>query len=121
MKSIQDLEKYIDNALSYFLNRMEDLRSETIDMGKWIQYFAFGMFQTVQRGSSCTKFSTDVIGEVTFSKSFGLMDVGDQDGSLSTIKNAIASASWLGHALWLYWLGRSTCPVSRSRFLSISL
>ena len=42
MKSINDLEKYIDDAVSHFLKRMEDIRSDTIDMGKWIQYFAFG-------------------------------------------------------------------------------
>ncbi|KAL9059452.1 MAG: hypothetical protein Q9162_001150 [Coniocarpon cinnabarinum] len=62
LKSIQDLEKYIDDAVAHFLKRMEDIRSQTIDMSKWIQYFAF-----------------DVIGEVTFSKRFGFMDVGDED------------------------------------------
>lgn len=42
LKSIQELEKYVDSALAHFLKRMDDIRSSTIDMGQWIQFFAFG-------------------------------------------------------------------------------
>ena len=42
MKSIQGLEKYIDNAIEHFLQKLGERRSDTIDMGEWIQYFAFG-------------------------------------------------------------------------------
>ena len=46
LKSIMDLEKYVDDALQHFLKRMADIDSQTIDMGKWIQYFAFGICQS---------------------------------------------------------------------------
>jgi hypothetical protein len=42
MKSIDDLEKYIDVAVVHFLQRMEERRSASIDMGQWLQFFAFG-------------------------------------------------------------------------------
>ncbi|KAL9093089.1 MAG: hypothetical protein Q9159_000448 [Coniocarpon cinnabarinum] len=85
LKSIQDLEKYIDDAVAHFLKRMEDIRTQTIDM--------------------------NVIGEVTFSKRFGFMDVGDEDGSFTTIQKAIKSASWLGQITWLYWLDDYLSPI----------
>ena len=36
----------------------------------------------------------DVIGEVTFSKRFGFMDAGKDDGSFASIEAALRSAAW---------------------------
>jgi hypothetical protein len=38
----------------------------------------------------------DVIGELSFSKRFGFMDVGSDDGSFQQIEGALKSAAWLG-------------------------
>ncbi|EXF85115.1 hypothetical protein CFIO01_12040 [Colletotrichum fioriniae PJ7] len=38
----------------------------------------------------------DVIGEVTFSKRFGFMDVESDDGSFEQIETALRSAAWIG-------------------------
>jgi hypothetical protein len=39
------------------------------------------------------------------------MDVGDQDGSLSTISAALTSGSWIGQIPWLYWLDDFLSPL----------
>jgi hypothetical protein len=38
----------------------------------------------------------DVIGELSFSKRFGFMDVGSDDGSFQQIEGALKSAAWIG-------------------------
>lgn len=87
MDALKDLEPFLDDALKVFFKRMDDMQGQNVDLGEWIQLFAF-----------------DVIGEVTFSKRFGFMDVGRDDGSFDQITNALRSASWLGQVPWLYWL-----------------
>ncbi len=42
MEALRDLELYVDDALKVFFERMEDIRGASIDMGKWVQLFAFG-------------------------------------------------------------------------------
>jgi cytochrome P450 len=43
------------------------------------------------------------VGEVTFSKPFGFMDAGKDDGSFAQIDSALKSAAWVGQIPWLYW------------------
>lgn len=45
-----------------------------------------------------------MIGEVTFSRRFGFLAAGRDDGSFSAIDSALHSASWIGQTPWLYWL-----------------
>jgi cytochrome P450 len=45
----------------------------------------------------------DVVGEVTFSKRFGFMEAGKDDGSFAQIDSAVHSASWVGQIPWIYW------------------
>jgi cytochrome P450 len=52
-----------------------------------------------------------VIGEVTFSKRFGFMDIGSDDGSFQQIETALRSAAWIGQLPWLYWLHDYVSPV----------
>lgn len=46
----------------------------------------------------------DVIGEVTFSRRFGFLAAGKDDGSFFAIDSALHSAAWIGQTPWLYWL-----------------
>ncbi|EON61181.1 hypothetical protein W97_00393 [Coniosporium apollinis CBS 100218] len=56
-----------------------------------------------RRGGPWGAAAADVIGEVTFSRCFGLMDVGADDGSFKQIEGALRSAAWIGQVPWLYW------------------
>jgi len=40
-------------------------------------------------------FAFDIIGEVTFSDSFGFMEAGADDGSFNQIETALKSAAWM--------------------------
>jgi hypothetical protein len=53
----------------------------------------------------------DVIGELTFSKRFGFMDMGQGDGTFEHLKNALRSGAWVGQVPWLYWLHDFLMPV----------
>ncbi|KAJ3939022.1 uncharacterized protein N0V96_011136 [Colletotrichum fioriniae] len=53
----------------------------------------------------------DVIGEVTFSKRFGFMEVESDDGSFEQIETALRSAAWIGQVPWLYWIFDYLSPV----------
>jgi cytochrome P450 len=44
MKSLTDLEPYVDDAVKRFMDEMSGLQNQVVDMGKWVQLFAFGMF-----------------------------------------------------------------------------
>ncbi|KAL2356702.1 cytochrome P450 [Cryomyces antarcticus] len=94
MESLKDLEPYVDDSVKHFLGKMDEQQGRSVDMGSWVQLFAF-----------------DVIGEVTFSKRFGFMDVGKDDGSFSAIEGALRSASWIGQVPWLYWIHDFFSPV----------
>lgn len=93
MEALKDLEPHVNTAVSTFLSKMSSLKSSTIDMGKWTQLFAF-----------------DIIGEITFSQSFGFMEAGADDGSFQAIETALKSAAWIGQVPWLYWLHDSLAP-----------
>lgn len=53
---------------------------------------------------------SDVIGEITFSKRFGFMDVAADDGSFGQIEAALKSAAWIGQVPWLYWIHDAMMP-----------
>ncbi|KAK0922838.1 hypothetical protein LTS16_012210 [Friedmanniomyces endolithicus] len=93
MDSLKDLEEYVDHAVTVFLDNMSERQGQVIDMGNWVQLFAF-----------------DVIGEVTFSKRFGFMDSGGDDGSFGQIEGALKSASWVGQIPSFYWLHDALSP-----------
>ncbi len=43
MEALRDLEPYVDKAVNVFLNNMDQREGQVIDMGTWVQLFAFGM------------------------------------------------------------------------------
>ena len=94
MESLQELEYYVDDAVQYFMAKMREMKGHEVNMGLWVQLFAF-----------------DVIGEVTFSKRFGFMDAGKDDGTFSQIEEALRSGSWLGQFPLLYWVHDFLMPV----------
>ena len=51
-----------------------------------------------------------MIGEVSFSKRFGFMDAGSDDGSFKAIEGALRSAAWIGQVPKLYWIHDRLMP-----------
>ncbi|KAL2675845.1 cytochrome P450 family protein [Phyllosticta citricarpa] len=94
MESLKDLEPYVNESIGLFMRKMEERQGRAVDMGNWVQLFAF-----------------DIIGEITFSKAFGFMEMGADDGSFRAIEKALQSASWVGQVPWLFWLHDYLQPV----------
>jgi cytochrome P450 len=96
LDQLRKLEPGVDTAVSLFIKRLGEVTKDgrSVDMSKWAQLFAF-----------------DVIGEVTFSKPFGFLAAGKDDGSFRAIDEALVSASWIGQVPWLYWLHDRFMPV----------
>lgn len=44
MDSLKDLEPYVNDAVSHFMNKMGDFQEKSVDLGVWLQLFAFGMY-----------------------------------------------------------------------------
>jgi Cytochrome P450. len=57
----------------------------------------------------------DVIGEITFSKSFGFLEKGTDSGAFFQIESALKSAAWIGQVPWLYWLHDFLTPIIGNR------
>lgn len=43
MSALKDLEPYVDDCIGVFLSKMEGKREKVVDLGYWLQLFAFGM------------------------------------------------------------------------------
>jgi len=93
MEALRDYETYIDDAVQVFLDNMSERQHKVVDIGNWVQLFAF-----------------DVIGEITFSKRFGFMDAAQDDGSFEQINGALRSAAWVGQIPGVYWLHDALVP-----------
>jgi cytochrome P450 len=111
MTSLKDLEPYVDDTVNRFLDAMSERQNQVVDMGKWAQLFAFGKRNHILTSTDLTDFPKDVIGEITFSKSFGFMEAQADDGSFGQIEGALQSASWIGQMPWLYWLHDRLMPL----------
>jgi cytochrome P450 len=90
LSNIAKTEPYIDNVLKLFMTRFDELCASgtPVEFQNWFSFFAF-----------------DVLGEVTFSKSFGFVQSGID------IRNAIANTgalvyyiSVIGNYLWFHHL-----------------
>lgn len=42
MDSLKDLEKYVDDAVDVFMTKMQEMQGQSVNMGLWVQLFAFG-------------------------------------------------------------------------------
>ncbi|KAH6658877.1 cytochrome P450 family protein [Truncatella angustata] len=98
LSSMKKLEPYVDNAITFFLTKLSTMEGQRIDVNKWVRLFAY-----------------DVIGEVTFSKRFGFIDEGKDDGAFTMIDNILYCANWVGHIPWFYWINVWLSPVIGNR------
>ncbi|EXJ75924.1 uncharacterized protein A1O5_00432 [Cladophialophora psammophila CBS 110553] len=96
--SLQELEPYMDSAITYFMDTLHHRQEECLDLGLWLQLFAF-----------------DVIGEVTFSQRFGLMDAGKESEALRQIKKVLRSTSWVGQVPYVYKIHQLLLPIVGNR------
>lgn len=44
LDALRDLEAYVDDCIKVFFERMESVRQQSVDLGMWVQLFAFGMY-----------------------------------------------------------------------------
>lgn len=75
-------EAAIDSCIELFMSRLNEFATNDrkIDLGTWLQYFAF-----------------DVVGEVTFASKLGFLEQGkDVDGMMKAIEGMLAYASLCG-------------------------
>ncbi|ETN45757.1 uncharacterized protein HMPREF1541_09590 [Cyphellophora europaea CBS 101466] len=75
-------EAAIDSCIELFMSRLNELTSPdgVIDLGAWLQYFAF-----------------DVVGEVTFASKLGFLERGaDVDGMMKAIEGMLTYAALCG-------------------------
>ncbi|KAJ5121320.1 cytochrome P450 family protein [Penicillium bovifimosum] len=95
MTSLKEFEPGVEKILESFMQCMSRHGSDAvINLGKWLQLFAF-----------------DVIGQITFSKTFGFLENGTDSGAFSQIENALRSAAWVGQVPWLYWIHDYLTPI----------
>ena len=57
MTNLRSYEVYVDECTKIFIDAMRDLESQTVDLSKWLQWYAF-----------------DVIASITFQRRFGFME-----------------------------------------------
>ena len=94
MTSILALEHLVDPCSKIFTDAMADLQGEIVDLGAWVQWYAF-----------------DVIGEITFKQRFGFMEQRkDINNTIAGIETGLVYASLVGQipALHDYLLGSAT-------------
>ena len=75
-------EQAIDSCSELFMSRLGEFasRNEPVDLGAWLQYYAF-----------------DVVGEVTFASKLGFLEQGkDVDGMMKAIEGMLSYASLCG-------------------------
>ncbi|KAJ5923157.1 Cytochrome p450 family protein [Penicillium verhagenii] len=94
MDSMRDLEIYAEKTVARFVTRLGELQGEKVDMGTWFQLFAF-----------------DTIGELSFSHPYGFLDMGQDDGTLESITQALWSLAWTSYAQWVIKVNHWIAPV----------
>ncbi|KAI8634708.1 cytochrome P450 family protein [Xylariaceae sp. FL1651] len=105
MESMKHLEPQIDPLIKIFLGKLDDFvaESEVIDLGYWLQLFAF-----------------DVIGAVSFGKPFGFVSSGSDNGLFSRLERAQESVAWLMHARWFFWFHQKLVMPVLGNWLAIN-
>ncbi|KAF2152840.1 cytochrome P450 [Myriangium duriaei CBS 260.36] len=84
--SLKQMEPFVDTCAELFVEQMRKRSGEVIDIGSWLQYYAF-----------------DVIGMITFSKPFDYLDSGtDALALIEPLHGGIIYASIVGQIPWLH-------------------
>lgn len=120
MSSLTQLEQGVDETVALFISRMGDQGSQVVDLGYWLQLMAFGKqdrrhLDVVSSSQSPryidSSLCTDVIGEVAFSRRFGFLEAGKDDGTLGRIELALQSLASVGQTPWVFWLDHYLAPL----------
>ncbi|KAI1365497.1 cytochrome P450 [Xylaria arbuscula] len=110
MEATMRLEKQVDELIAPLMRKFDEtaLSKSVIDLGYWLQLFAF-----------------DVIGAVSFTKEYGFISSGSD--SLGTgekifpkLADALNSAAWLMHAGWLFRLHQKYIMPIVGNFLAVN-
>ena len=109
LSSMKKLEPYVDDAVTFFLTKLSTMEGQRIDVSRWSRLFAYGQQTLSYCVMSLT--SIDVIGEVTFSKRFGFLDEGKDDGVFTMFDNILQCANWVGYIPWFYWASVWLAPI----------
>ncbi|KAI0392928.1 cytochrome P450 family protein [Xylariaceae sp. FL0594] len=114
MESMKRLEPHVDDLAALLLRKFDDaiiLQKKNdgsaavavVDLGHWLQLFAF-----------------DVIGAVSFGKTFGFVEKGTDAGMFKRLEDAINSAAWIMHAPWFWWLHQNVILPVFGNFLAVN-
>ncbi|KAJ4354575.1 uncharacterized protein N0V89_006312 [Didymosphaeria variabile] len=93
MDTLQGLEPYVDYCLELLVEQLDRRVGQRVDMAKWVHLFSFD-----QKLMDLV----DVIGEITWSASFGFITAGADDGTFNTIRTMGRSGCWLGHVPYVF-------------------
>ncbi|KAI5367424.1 putative cytochrome P450 [Septoria linicola] len=89
LSSMKQLEPIVDKCTSLFMAKIEEVSKEgTVELDQWLHFYGF-----------------DVVGLITFSKSFDMLESGKDHFGLDTLFNGIIYGSIIGLVPGLYrWL-----------------
>ncbi|KAI1465333.1 cytochrome P450 [Daldinia caldariorum] len=93
MDSITYLEPQVNSVLVSLVNRLRGIRAQPIDLGYWIQLFAF-----------------DTIGAISFSKPFGYVESGDDERIFLRLRKAFRCIGWIKHSSTLFKVHQRLMP-----------
>lgn len=96
MTALLDMEPYVDACTTLLMSQL-DSRTKSVDLGEWLQYYAF-----------------DVVGELCFNKKLGFLETGgDVDGMMGTIAGILEYAAKIGQIPELHHilLGNPLFPI----------
>jgi hypothetical protein len=80
MTTLLEAEEMVDSCTRLFMSRLGELSAKPVDLGDWMQYYAF-----------------DVVGELTFGKKLGFLEQGsDVDDILHGIEGFLKYSSRCG-------------------------
>ncbi|KAI0533240.1 cytochrome P450 [Xylaria digitata] len=98
MDSMVHLEPMIDAMIVELMGKLRELGSGRIHLGHWIHLYSF-----------------DVVGSITFSRPFGFVAAGTDNGLFDRLQGIFLSIVWVAHAQWVYHLNRLLTPIIGSR------
>lgn len=88
LTSLRDMEPFVDECSDIFLDAMRDLAGTPVDLGEWLQWYAF-----------------DVIGAITFRQRFGFMEKRqDVENMISGIETGLWYGALVGQVPGLHAL-----------------
>ncbi|KAI0597880.1 cytochrome P450 [Biscogniauxia sp. FL1348] len=94
MESMIHLEPKVDGVIRLLLEKLDAKIGENVDLGLWLQLFAF-----------------DVVGAVSFTRPFGFVESGDDQGLFLRAQRSMMSIAWVTHVPWVSRLQQKLMPI----------